>query len=383
MAASEFPVPRPVPAWRQRLVDFWQWWSGELALFARERLGGLPGMARAPLVSVQADGIALLEARGGTLAEVSRAPMGSLDLEGRRLALRNLLSGAGETEARARICLPRELSLVRRASLPLATEENLSRVLAFEMDRLTPFRNEDVYFDHRVVSRDPAGGKLHIDLAVARRDVVDAEIARVREWGGTVTGVLVADDAARHSEPLDLLPAGSSVARGDRRARLLRFGAALAALVLLVIALVLPLWQKREAVIELLPVVAKARTEAESTDRLAKELEKRVTDHDFLLARKHTGQPTLGVIEELSQVLPDNTWVMQLDIRPAGKVREVVISGETASSSKLIELLEQSTRMRNSAIRGSVTRGSQAGTERFMIGAELKPRPLPEAVVAK
>ena len=40
--------------------------------------------------------------------------------------------------------------------MPAATEENLPQVLSFEMDRLTPFRSDEVYFDHRVVGRDRA-----------------------------------------------------------------------------------------------------------------------------------------------------------------------------------------------------------------------------------
>ena len=53
--------------------------------------------------------------------------------------------------------------------------------------------------------------------------------------------------------------------------------------------------------------------------------------------------------------------------------------GETASASKRIEILEQSTLMQHAAQRGAVTRGSAAGTERFVISADPKPRPQPEA----
>jgi hypothetical protein len=49
------------------------------------------------------------------------------------------------------------------------------------------------------------------------------------------------------------------------------------------------------------------------------------------------------------------------------------------SSSKLIEIFESSSLIQNAAPRGTVTRGSQPGTERFMIVAEAKPRALPEA----
>ena len=65
-------------------------------------------------------------------------------------------------------------------------------------------------------------------------------------------------------------------------------------------------------------------------------------------------------------------------MKSTGKAREVVITGETSSSSKLIEILETSAIMQNAAPRGTVTRGSQPGSERFMIAAEAKARPRPE-----
>jgi hypothetical protein len=77
--------------------------------------------------------------------------------------------------------------------------------------------------------------------------------------------------------------------------------------------------------------------------------------------------------------MPDNTWLQQLDIKQVGKTREIQLSGETTSSSKLIEPLEQSRVLQNAATRGTETRGSQPNTVRFMIAAEPRPRTLPEA----
>jgi general secretion pathway protein L len=170
--------------------------------------------------------------------------------------------------------------------------------------------------------------------------------------------------------------------RGERESpneRLIQ--GALIALVLLLVAtaLLFPLYRKREAVKTVLPMVEKARTEAGATDTLARELERTAADYNFLLAKKHAAYPALAYMEEVTRLLPDNTWLQQLDIRPVGKAREIQISGETTSSSKLIEILEQSRLMQNAAPRGTVTRGSQPNTERFMIAAETRARPLPEA----
>jgi general secretion pathway protein L len=140
----------------------------------------------------------------------------------------------------------------------------------------------------------------------------------------------------------------------------------------------LPIWQKRETVIALMPIVERAKAEAETTDKLARGLDRQVADYNFVLGRRHATPPVLAYIEELSRVLPDNTWVQQLDIKALAKSHEVTIVGESASASKLIEILEQAKGVQNATPRGSITRGSVPGVERFSIVAEAKNRPLPE-----
>jgi hypothetical protein len=149
--------------------------------------------------------------------------------------------------------------------------------------------------------------------------------------------------------------------------------------VLLLAALTIPWVRKRAEVHAITPHLEKALAEAQATDKLVKELERQVSDYNFLLAKKHERGPVLAYVEEIARLLPDHTWLQQLDVKSTGKSREVQISGETVSSSKLIEIMEQSQLMQNAAPRGTVTRGTQPGTERFVISAEAKPRPQPEA----
>jgi len=148
--------------------------------------------------------------------------------------------------------------------------------------------------------------------------------------------------------------------------------------VLLALALFIPMWRKRETVIALQPLMTKAQQEAAATDRIARELERQVNDYNFLLAKKHAKYPVLAYLEEVTRLMPDNTWAQTLEIRTAGKNREIQVSGETTSSSRLIEILEQSKLLQNATPKGTVTRGSTPNSERFTIAAEARPRALPE-----
>ena len=367
----------PPPAWRQKLEAFWRWWTGELAQMVPERFAALGGATRVPQVAVEGDRLVLVEPRapGAPQDSVAISP----DAQQARGAVRQMLERAGEGRGRARLALAKNEALVRRAMMPAATEENLPQVLSFEMDRLTPFRSDEVYFDHRVVGRDPAAATLVVLVAVARRDLVDSRVELLRSLGLTVEGVGVRDDAA-HGAALNLMPPelrGQDETQAERTTkRALLAGAGM----LLLAVLLYPPWAKREVIKSLHPVEARAQSEAQATSKLAQELERLVGEHNFLLAKKHGTPPALAYLEEISRLLPDNTWVQQLELKAAGKTRELQITGETASSSKLIEILEQSTLLKNATPRGTVTRGSQPGTERFVIAAETTARPQPEPV---
>jgi general secretion pathway protein L len=371
--ASEFTAPRAQAGWRLRLAAFWRWWMQELAQLVPQRLSALGGVASVPLVAVEGEDVVLLDSRMAGKPE-ARVAMAGFDREAQRAALRRALESVGETRSRVRLALDRGEALVRRVVLPAATEENLAQVVSFEMDRFTPFKASDVYFDHRVVSRDAANGQIGVEIAVARRDVVDARVEQLRAWGASVQGVTVQGETERGGAPLDLLPNEQRGQRAGGGERWLVPGLAATVLVLLFIALLYPVYNKRASVVELLPQLSKAKQEAEAADVVARQLERQVADYNFVMSRKQGTWPVLAYVEEVSRLLPDNTWVQQLDVKSVGKGREVQVTGETASSSKLIELLEQSSILQNAAPRGTVTRGSQPGAERFVIAAESKPR---------
>jgi general secretion pathway protein L len=378
-STPDFASPRAAPPWRQKAASFWRWWTGEMSRLLPERFALLRAGAGAPMLALEGEEVRLVESHGAAIPGEKSIMIGPLDEPRRKAAVRALLERAGETRGRARVALGRDDVLVRRVTLPAATEENLSQVLGFEMDRLSPFKADEVYFDQRVVARDPTAGQITAELAMARRGLVDARVKELRDLGVSVQGVSLRDDANRNASPLDLLPYAQRGEREAPRLRMIRYSLLFAVIFLFLVALLLPVWKKREAVLALHPVVATAKQEAEATDSIVRELERQANDYNFLLGKKHGTYPALAFVEEVSRLLPDNTFLSVFEIKTVGKNREILVSGETTSSSKLIELLEQSKVIQNAAPRGTVTRGSTPSTERFQIAAEVKPRALPEA----
>jgi general secretion pathway protein L len=379
-SADSLFAPLVAAADRAGLTDFLHWWWGELAAMLpatwRERLSSRD----TAYLGVDGDEWRAYRPVAGRLAQAGRVNLASLDTAGRRGAFRRLLAEEPGAAGNAWLVLPPESVLVREIHLPLAAEEAPRDAVGFELDRLTPMPAEQAYFDYRVTGRDTASQRLTLVLAVAARAPIDGRLAELRELGATVLGVGVANDVAGSTTPFNLLPP-------ERRDRPATSNATIAARVLAVVvvalaaaALVYPLWQKREAVIALQPRMEKAKAGADVAERVAAEIEKLASEHNFVLARKQSQQPVVTLLEDLSRLLPDTTWVQQLDIKASPKSRELQIAGETGSSSQLIEVLERSGKLANASFKSPLTKGITPNTERFLVAAEVKPRPLPEPI---
>ena len=285
-----------------------------------------------------------------------------------------IASGRG----RVRLVLAPEQALVKTITLPLATEENLREVVGFELDRHTPFTTAQAYYDAQVIKRDAQNERISVLLAVASRSEVAGLLDTLRRAGLTCNAIVVSGSAPAELKAIDLQPATDKPPRRLSRMHQINLGLLVLAALLAFAAVILPIWQKREAVKVLTPQAEKSGTEFQISKRVYSEYVKLADEYNFLASKKHAVYPAVAVIEELARTFGDTTWVQRLDIKVNGKTREVTMIGETQSSSKVIENLEQSPTalFQNSKQITAVTR-MQANTERFHVSAEIKPRAVP------
>jgi Tfp pilus assembly protein PilN/Tfp pilus assembly PilM family ATPase len=80
--------------------------------------------------------------------------------------------------AKAVLCIPKSWAIVRAVEFPLAVKENLSDVVSYELDRLTPLVPDNAYWDFKVIAEDAE--KISILLAVVRKDEIDAYLEALR-----------------------------------------------------------------------------------------------------------------------------------------------------------------------------------------------------------
>ena len=76
--------------------------------------------------------------------------------------------------------LPSERAIVRYLELPLEVEENLEKVIRFQVERFEPTEERDSCSDYVVLERDEVSKKLRLQLVMVPRQVVEECLERFR-----------------------------------------------------------------------------------------------------------------------------------------------------------------------------------------------------------
>jgi general secretion pathway protein L len=259
--------------------------------------------------------------------------------------------------------LPAEQVLSKRIELPLAAEENLRQVLAFQMERHTPFAANQVYYDFEVINRALDSRRITVGLVAVPRRILSEWLDRLSSWGLQPAAVGVVGTGMGQ---INLLP---EEARSSKTSFLPRIniGLSLLLIALAAAAILFPLWQEREVVIDLMPKAMAAQQKAEAVVAIRDRLEKATEASEFLVREKRQYPSAVEFLYELTHILPDGIWLQQLDFARG----ELDIRGEATEASALIALLESSPYFKNVQFRSPVTTNASTGRDRFHITAQI------------
>lgn len=259
------------------------------------------------------------------------------------------------------LAIPASQAVIKELRLPVATRHRLNDVLRFELDRHTPFNAESALFGFEELPSDISGA-INIRLAATPRHLIQSCRERLARTGVTPDHVVVrvrenSDSAIRLVE--HPIPAHS----GLRNPML-----ALAASVALIAAIiVVPLFEKREKIMEQQRLHTVLLPEAQAIAAMDREREALFEFLDRPLRERATRHLMVEILKDLTETIPDDGHLFALRIED-GALR---IEGETTSATSLIEPLQALPTLTDVRFLASTThRGQQ---ERFQIGARLAP----------
>ena len=339
--------------------DFFFWWGRQMASLlspvTARFAARIPDALLIALDPARTDSVQIVHRRNARLI-----PAQILSMSAETGVWRDALAARGRREP-VIVALSTGF-LLRRVALPIAAAANLERVLRYEMDRLTPFADEDVVFSHAVTGHDRARGQLGVELSVAPK-----------AWFSAVVDRLIAADAA----PATLEAAGpdgrtrcislshaapSRVARG-----LNRFGW-IACGVLAVAVSTMPLMRQSLALAEVEDRIAALRPRVEQAEALRKRIAANTSGAGQIATARRQASEALRTLALLTDLLPDDTWLISLHLHD----HKATLEGQSAAATKLIGALAAEPALKNPAFAAPVVR-AETGADIFTIQAEFGP----------
>ncbi len=271
--------------------------------------------------------------------------------------------------------VPADLVLRRRLLLPAAAAERLRDVLAFELDRQTPFAANEACFDARVLGV-REDGQLEVELAVVPTAGFTGGLSRL---GGLADGMAGADveEADGKLLGLNLLP---EAARAVRLAPQRGLHLALAAVA--VVAIVFAAWgvlDNRRAAAEAFAEQVDGRADASRRVAAQRQQLTDLVNGTTLLNQTSARRPTaLEVMDDVTRRLPDNTYLEKLAIEGD----RLTLIGFSPEASGLVARLQGSPLWRNPALSGALQPDPRTRMDRFTLTAELLGKQDPSAATA-
>jgi general secretion pathway protein L len=272
--------------------------------------------------------------------------------------------------------LPESLRLECRLNLPPMPGAQVRDAVALEVRSASPFDPSDLVWGWRAQSG--AGKSLAVVAVLASRRAVERQIGALAERLGAAAQpevwALGEDGRAIVIQGYGESARQQSAARG----RLLAAALLAAALALAVAAAVTPTAQIK------LRAMQAARATQEAERQMAPLLAQREqlvrTLGELEALREAMGDhiESLAVMDALTQLIPDDTWLQRLQVQGA----KVTVSGQAPNAAALMNTLSSHPGVRDVKAPAAATRSMAGGRENFTIEWTLAPELLRPSLAA-
>ena len=247
--------------------------------------------------------------------------------------------------------LPPGAMLCREVMLPLAASRDLQTTLGFEMDRLTPFTAEEVYWSISGLTPDRARDTLRLRLAIVLRAEVDALSAALARCNFVPSFVET--------------EAGRIELHTVRRRPIQKLGTAFCAL-LAFACLATPFLRQQMALDEAAQAIAATTLSAHTALALRQKLATAAQGRTAIAQARHAGD-ALQVLATLTSALPDGTWLGDLTLKSG----DLTFDGQSTDAAKLIGLLSAVPGLRDPSFTAPVTRTIDGKADLFSLHASV------------
>lgn len=340
--------------------EFFNWWFAQLRELVPGPMRGVWHDVRATVTITIGGGrleLSAPQADSVTLPATDAIKQGVVPDE-----VEGFLSRLRGTPRRIRLKLSPDEYLLRRFTLPRAARANLAEAVRYQLPQLTPFPAKRLVYACGEFPEATADSPLNVWLVAIPQHHLERALGLIGQ--PLPESPLPLNRPPDAGEPLDVAwQVLDSLSAPGRHRRLAWFG-------------LLGLW-----IAVGLVYLNNARTEQQKLDATLEELRTRAVEVSslrdrldnarargrWLIERKQNAPSALELLNELSNVLDDQTWLEGLDLQGD----QVTLRGVSASPAAVLETLEASGLFREVRFDAAITRDGRGQGDRFNIGAEL------------
>lgn len=350
---------------------FFQWWGGELAFLVpravRQRLRERHGSV-VLLPVAQGFDVSLLDDAGQILIQrhIDANQPDSFQ------QLKNQYPSFEKAEIVLR--LSADLALQKLIYLPAAAQENLQQVVGFELDRYTPFNAEQVYFTLLPLGQ-TEHQQIRVLLIAAPKAQLDRQLETLASLGVQPHRVDCAPALTSYPQSAaayNLLPARFRP-QTSKFSQSIHWLMSILVVLLSCAALVWPVWQEGQAVDSLKARIKQLEKQNHIVDAQQSEIDAIHAETQKLIDIKSNSPAVLAVLNELSHLLNDETWLTHMHFAD----NQLQIQGQSPAASTLISTLEASDFFSNVSFVSPLTQDKTTGRERFQISMTVS-APIPK-----
>ena len=258
--------------------------------------------------------------------------------------------------------LAKKQVLFLQKKFPENIKDNLTQAIRYQIDRLTPFSSDNVYFDAVVGSHDKKSKNIVTNIFVASRDLVEKTISSLKERGISQIDHVSVEG---YTQPLNLttdgIPSAELHSKVSRKPLYFM-------LAILAISLTLPVVYKQRRIGQLEVAITDLRKNASEQLAIRDKLFEAEEALSFLKEKRASSPMALDVVNILAGELPKNTWLERLELN--NTVLE--IRGESEKALALIDLLEESDSFSDVRFNSPVALNKKNKRDKFHIQATVE-----------
>lgn len=349
------------------ISDFFHWWGHELNALLPDSFRQFFVQEYQYLVAQpEADHIILTWVGTDKTKSIGRFDFND---EG-KLSFQELLQNQPELkELNLILRLPSLDAVSKQIFLPTAAADNLQQVVVYELDKLTPFKPDQVYFAVKHNPQEQTLDHIKATLIVTPKAKLDNYYHKLSDWGKVP--VLVdyqglTNNINKRQNQYNLLPETYRVKK-KRTEEFVIHSLCATLVILLFLAIATPVWMESQTVDKLTEQINAVEQDVKAIDGYKIEIDELYKEATVLIESKKNQPSALAMINTISQLIGDDTWLTYFKFNSG----DLQVQGQSPNASSLIAYLEASPLFKQTHFVSPVTQDKKTGLERFQISAKV------------